>query len=521
MLKGISGLTIASLLKTMAANYPEHRAVVDIDGDKKRSYREVNSRANRLAHALLKLGINKGCKAAMFMNDSVEVLEIIFALNKIGAVWTLCNYRFTSNEAKRQIDHSDSAILFFHEEYKQIIEEINSELPKVKDYVVVGRGGDTDKYWKYESLFEGASQDEPDIEIFSTDPIGIIYTSGTTGTPKGAVHTNQTFLGWALCGISNVSLSLEDNILNPYPMFHMGGTVISTMSIFSGSTNYILGKFDPLKFLRVIEQEKISVVAAIPTIVQMVNTLPESEKNKYSLSSVRTLLTSGAPFLTETQNAFEAQWPHIRLHSTYSATEAYFSNLRPDDQHRKTRCVGPGVLGTELKLVDDNGNRVPNGRIGCVYVKGISVFKGYYKNEEANEKSFREDWFTCEDAGYMDEEGYLYLVDRKKDIIISGGENIASVEVEQLLIKHPDVAEVAVIGVPHEKWGESVHAVVALNAGSTAGSEEIIDWCREKIAGFKRPRSVSIISELPKSPTGKILKQKLRDSYWKKQEGDV
>ena len=182
------------------------------------------------------------------------------------------------------------------------------------------------------------------------------------------------------------------------------------------------------------------------------------------------------------------------------------------------RCVGPALFGTEIKLLDKDGNEVPPGELGIVYAKGISLFKGYYRNPEANKKSFRGEWFTCEDVGYLDEEGYLHLVDRAKDMIISGGENIASVEVENILISHPAIFECAVIGVPDEKWGERVHAVVSLNQGYEVLSKEIIEWCKGKMAGFKRPRSAHIVPELPKNPSGKILKRKIRDQYWKDKE---
>jgi long-chain acyl-CoA synthetase len=208
----------------------------------------------------------------------------------------------------------------------------------------------------------------------------------------------------------------------------------------------------------------------------------------------------------------------VKLHSTYSATEAYFTNLRPEGQGKKVRCVGPAVFGNELKLMDKEGKEVPQGEVGIVYVQGISVFKGYYKNAEADAKSFRGNWFTCEDMGYLDEEGYLHLVDRAKDMIISGGENVASVEIENMLLEHPAIFECAVVGVPDDKWGERIHAVVSLHPDQKVSPEEIMDWCKGKIAGYKRPRSVDIITELPKSPVGKILKRELRDQYWKDQK---
>lgn len=516
---GLSGLTIGEVLRNHALNYPEHMAVVDVDHEKRYTFEQLNNRVNRLANSLLDMGIQKGDRVGIFMKDLVEVFELMCALNKIGAIWAPCNYRFTAGEVQRQLEHSDQKMLFFEDEYLDLVEEIRGNLPGIERYVVVGKTKKP-RYQLYEALLEGSSEGEPapKDEVTSKDVIGVIYTSGTTGVAKGAMHTHRTFLGWAFDAMYENSTGRDDRLLNPYPMFHMGGSIFSVTCLLSGATHYIFGKFDPLKFLKVVEEEKITVIWAVPTIVHAINSLPQEVKDKYKWSSVRSLTTSSTPFLTETQVAFTNQWPHIKLHSTYSATEVYFTNLRPEDQDRKVRCVGPALFGTEIKLLDKDGNEVPPGELGIVYAKGISLFKGYYRNPEANKKSFRGEWFTCEDVGYLDEEGYLHLVDRAKDMIISGGENIASVEVENILISHPAIFECAVIGVPDEKWGERVHAVVSLNQGYEVLSKEIIEWCKGKMAGFKRPRSAHIVPELPKNPSGKILKRKIRGQYWKDKE---
>ncbi|MCD6486278.1 MAG: AMP-binding protein [Syntrophobacterales bacterium] len=512
---GLSGLTLGAILRYHALNYPHHLAVVDVDNNKRYTYEELNNRVNRLANSLLAMGIQKGDKVAILMKDRLEPLELMYALNKIGGIWAPVNYRLTPQGVKQQVLHSDAKMFFFEEEFANGIQEIKESL-KIDNYVMLGEK-ERPGYAFYDALFEGFSEEEPEPEeaISSEDIIGIVYTSGTTGVSKGVMHTHRTFLGWAFNGMYRDATNRNDRLVNPYPMFHMGGSALSAICLLAGATNYIFGKFDPMKFIKVIEEEKITVVWAIPTIVHAVNNLAKEVKDKHKWASVRAFTTSGAPFLSETQIEFTKQWPHIKMHSTYSASEAYFTNLRPEDQDRKVRCVGPAVFGSEIRLMDKEGKDVPQGEVGIVYVQGISVFKGYYKNPEADKKSFRGDWFTCEDMGYLDEEGYLHLVDRAKDMIISGGENIASVEVENMLSDHPAIFECAVIGVPDDKWGERVHAVVSLHPGQQVKPEEIIDWCKDKIAGYKRPRSVDIIQELPKSPVGKLLKRELRDQYWK------
>ena len=516
---GLSGLTLGEILRNHAINYPKHMAVVDVDSNKRYTYEELNNRVNRLANSLLAMGIQKGDKAAILMKDRMEPLEVIYALNKIGGIWAPVNYRFTPREVERQVIHSDAKIFFFEKEFTDCIEDIRGNISKIEQYIILGEKAKPG-YKLYEDLFEDSSEDEPQPEssLSSEDVIGMVYTSGTTGVSKGSMHTHRTFLGWAFSGMYENATNRNDRLINPYPMFHMGGSVLSTICLLAGATNYIFGKFDPMKFVETVENEKITVVWAIPTIVQSINSLPREVKDRHKWESLRSFTTSGAPFLTETQNSFTKQWPNVNLHSTYSATEAYFTNLRPEDQSKKVRCVGPAVFGHELKLMGKEGNEVPQGEVGIVYVQGISVFKGYYKNTEADAKSFKGNWFTCEDMGYLDEEGFLHLVDRAKDMIISGGENVASVEVENMLLEHPAIFECAVIGVPDDKWGERIHAVVSLQPDKRVSTEEIMSWCKDKIAGYKRPRSIDIITELPKSPVGKILKRELRDEYWKGQK---
>jgi long-chain acyl-CoA synthetase len=512
---GLTGLTIGFLLTNHAKSYPHYMAVVDIENNKRHTYKELNDRVNRLANSLIYMGIQHNDKIGILMRDRSEFVEIMYASNKIGAVWAPCNYRFTAEEFESQLEHSDAKILFFEEEFTELVEKIKGSLPKIDKLVMIG-GEKCGRYQAYESLIGYSSGEEPKpkTEISNEDTVSLIYTSGTTGAPKGTIHTHNTFLGWAFVAAYETSLAREDRILNPYPMFHMGGSIISVVSLLAGATNYIFGKFDPIKFLRVIEEESITMAFCVPTLIHFVNNLAQEEKDKYKLNSLIRLWTSGAPFLTEIQNTFMKQWPHIKLHSVYSATEACFTNLRPNEQSLKTRCVGLPVFGMEVMLMDQKGEEVTTGKLGVVYSRGITLFDGYYKNPGDTAKAFRGDWFTCEDVGYQDKEGYLYLVDRAKDMIISGGENIATVEVENILLKHPAIFEVAVIGIPDEKWGEKVHAVVSLKPGQETSTEEIIDWCKDKMAGFKRPKSVTIIPELPKNPTGKILKRALRDEYW-------
>lgn len=509
---GLSGLTMGGILKNHATNYPEDLAVVDVDHGQKCTYQELNNRVNRLANGFLAMGMGKGDPIAIYLDDRMEWLEIIFAVNKIGAVWIPCNYRFTSEEVRQQLDHCQPKWFFSGNNSGEVIEKLKSKVPTIKNFVILA-DNEIPGCSRYRSIQENSSEEEPKLEenVSCEDLVGIIYTSGTTGVPKGVMHTHRTFLAWAFTNVYEAGIVREDRILNPYPMFHMGGLIVSTTAMFSGAANFMLGKFDPLKFISLLENEKLTLFMAVPTIIHAINNLPQEVKNNHTLSSVSRFFTSSAPLFAEIKEAFTKQWPHLEIMTAYTATEMFFTDLRPRDQARKILCVGRPAFGSKIKIIDKNGQGLPKGQPGLVYGKGISRFTGYYKNPGANQKSFQGDWFTCEDIGYLDEEGYLYLIDRDKDMIISGGENIASAEVENMLLKHPAIFECAVIGVRDEQWGEKVTAVVSLRPGQKVTSEEIITWSRGKIAGYKQPREVQIIPDLPKNPIGKILKRELRD----------
>jgi acyl-CoA synthetase (AMP-forming)/AMP-acid ligase II len=265
-----------------------------------------------------------------------------------------------------------------------------------------------------------------------------------------------------------------------------------------------------------VESEEITLFMAVPTIIHAINNLSQDVKDSHPMLSVNRFYTSSAPLYGETKEAIGKQWPHMQMFAVYSATEMIFTSLRPQDQLRKQLCVGRASLGTEIKIMDKNGKELSNGQPGLVYGRGISRFIGYNRNPEANQKAFLEDWITCEDVGYLDEEGYLYLIDRDKDMIISGGENIASVEVENMLLKHPAIFEAVVVGVRDEQWGERVEAVVSLQPGQQLTPEEVMAWCKGKLAGYKQPRKVHIVAEIPKNPVGKILKKDIREQLNKK-----
>ena len=363
-------------------------------------------------------------------------------------------------------------------------------------------------------MIAGSSPEEPDIAVLDTDMCSMIHTSGTTGGPKGAMRSYRRSLGWAFDAIIGFNLSFSDKWLNPFPLFHQGGSILSIVSITVGSTLIIPGPFDPIKMLKIIHTEKVTTAAFAATMSNFIMKLPQSELNKYDVSSMRCLINGASALLTDTKKSLLNYFPNLRIYEHLSTTEAFYVALPFEEINDKERCVGLPGFGMEVKLLNDQGEEVPMGERGLIYGRGISIFNGYYNNPEANAKAFRGEWFTAEDIGRFDEDGYLYVVDRKKDMILTGGENVASVDVENILINNPKLMEVAVVGVPDKKWGERVHAAVVLKPGEKASAQELMDWCSDKIAGYKRPRSIEFLKELPKNPSGKVLKRNLRKKYW-------
>ena len=290
--------------------------------------------------------------------------------------------------------------------------------------------------------------------------------------------------------------------------------MLSICTLTLGATVYIPGAFDPRKTLKIIQDEGITTGAFPATVSNFLMKLSPVERAGYEVSSMRRIINGASALMSDTKESLLKYYTNAQLYDHLSCTEAFYTVLPAIDARRKDRCVGLPGFGMEVRLLNDDLEDVRPGEPGIIYGRGISVFDGYYKNPEANVKAFAGEWFTAEDIGRFDGEGYLYVIDRKKDMILSGGENISSIEVENVILNHPGVMEVAAVGVPDSTWGEHVHVLVVLKAGEAVAEEEIIDWCKDKLAGFKRPRSVEFLPQLPRNASGKILKRELRDSYW-------
>jgi len=511
-------LNIGEILRVHARKHPRKMAVKDWRG-KTLTYPELDSRTNRLANALLSMNLRKGDRVAIMLYNCAEYIEVYCALAKTGLVAVPVNWRFVGKEIEYVVNHSDSKAMIVSEDFVDVINSVRSGFEKIEDknYVVVGRSAEG--YVNYENLIADSSDRAPKVRVNGEDTWIQVYTSGTTGIPKGVVRSHESYIFSYLIEAVEFGFSEKDYGMIVMPLYHVNSTFYGPLFLYIGASLYI-GRdkgFDPVELLSVISRERVTFTSLIPTHYNMILNVPEDERKKYDVSSVRKLLCSSAPVRSHVKKGILKCFPNVELYEAYGSTEAgLVTILRPEDQLRKLGSMGRECLGTDvIKLLDGKGKEVPVGEVGELYSKGPMMFDEYYKDPEKTRSSFRDEFFSAGDMVKRDEEGYYYIVERKDNMIITGGEHVYPSEVEEIISQHPKVFDVAVIGVPDDIWGEAVKAVVTLKEGETATPEEIIEWCRGKMAGFKKPKSVEFISdsEMPRTTTGKILHRKLREKY--------
>lgn len=500
-------------IKLNAIRYGEKEAISF--KNKRFTYRELNERVNRLAHALQQQGIRKGDKVAFMLLNCNELFEIMFACGKIGAVFVPINSRFVGPEIRYVLENSDAVVLFFGNEFENEIKKIQGQLKDVRLFISVGQKVNLTPL-EYEELIADYPKEEPEIKeaLNELDTICIMYTGGTTGLPKGAVRSHRSLYLVGLLFSIEFSIGRNGKGLVSGPLYGAAALSISMPNLIVGNPVHILEKFHPVEVLEAIEQEKTTNAFMAPPMFEAIFALPEEVRNKYDVSSMRTLVSVGAPLHTSTKEKVLSFFNEADLNEFYGASEHGGStNLFPEYQHEKDRSVGLPMLGMEVKLVDDQGIEVPIGEPGEFLVKGLTLCDEYYKNPEATNEAFRGEWLGLGDMGIQDEEGYYYIVDRKQDMILSGALNVYPAEIEGVLHQHPNILDVAVIGVPDEKWGEAVKAIVVLHEGEKTTAEDIIKYCEGRLANYKRPQSVEFVTELPRSLQGKLLKYQLREKY--------
>ena len=518
-------MDLGAKLKQNAEAFPEKPAI--IFRDKITTYRDLNDRAARFGNAITSLGLRSRDKVSVILRNSTEYLEIVHGLCKAGLVHVPVNWRFAPEEMRHVIKNSESGVVVVSEEFAEKLAPVKADLESIVRgrYILIGEKAPWNML-DYRSILVEASSSEPGVRNAPTDPFYIGYTSGTTGFPKGAVTRHGDWPTKATLFPALLRMDEDTVQLLTMPLFHINAIVSSSIAHYVGHTVVVMERFDPEEALRLIEKYKVTFSSMVPTMYHRLKNLPSEVFDKYDTSSMKSLMQSSAPIPFPTKEWIIGNFNNAGLHEVYGGTEtAVVTYLAPEEQLKRPGSVGRALPNIEVKLVDEEGNEVGQGEVGQLVTRlrtdPKSAVSEYYKDEKATKASFKDGWFSSGDMARMDEDAFYYLVDRKFDMIISGGENIYPAEIEEVLYRHGKILESAVIGVPDDEWGEQVKAVVVLKEGKSATAEEIIDYCREHLASYKVPRTVDFVSDLPKTDTGKILKKLIKAPYWKEKEGNI
>ncbi|MFO1314313.1 MAG: AMP-binding protein [Burkholderiales bacterium] len=509
-------LTVAEVVAAQARLQPAK--IGARDSRRSLSFAQWNERASRLANALLGLGLAKGDRVALLAYNCVEWMELYVALARAGLVAVPVNFRLVAAEIEYIATHCEARAFVVQDALVDRVLSIRDRLAVVPGgFVHFGAPRAPEGWQSYEAMIGAASPAMPAIQVAPTDTWALMYTSGTTGRPKGAIRNHAGSALISLVTALDMGLTRNDTALLVMPMCHANSLYFSFTFTYLGAACVIDDRahFDPAALLRTLSEQHVTFTSLVPTHYIMMLDLPASVKAKYDVGRVSKLMISSAPARKETKLAIMAHFRNSQLFELYGSTEAgWVTLLRPDEQITKLGSVGREWTGSgPIRLLDVNGNEVPDGEVGELFSRTPYAFDGYWKNPEKTAEAFRGAWCSVGDMARRDEDGYYHLVDRKSNMIISGGENIYPSEVEHLLAGHPAVQDVAVVGLPDAKWGETVCAAVVLRPGATAAEDELLAWCRERIAGYKRPRAIVFIEEaqMPRTATGKIQHGRLRD----------
>ena len=485
--------------------------VAVICGERTLTYGELNTRARKVANALHGLGVRAGDRVAVMAHNSLELLEIAAGLAKLSAIVVLLNYRLREHEVAYILNDCQAKVAFAGPELVEVVDQARATMLGELTYVAIG--SEIKEGWlRYEDLLTNASADVPS----GVGGLGssMSYTSGTTGKPKGAYRPRGVLPGDVIQAIQAFGLAESDVHLMAGPYYHSAPSAFVGLHLLLGATIVVQPRFDAVEALQLIERHHITTTFMAPTLLQRLCDVPAEEFARYDSSSFRSIILGGAPCPYVLKVQAVARFGEV-IWEFYGATEtAFVTILRPEDQLRKPGSCGKVGPGQEIRLLDAAGNEVPDGTPGEMWARNASLAE-YYRKPEATANNMRDGFFSVGDIAYRDAEGYYFICDRKIDMIISGGVNIYPAEIEAVLTAHPAVADVAVIGVPDDYWGESVKAVVEVRPGATVTVAELIDFCSEQLADYKKPRSIDFVAALPRNPAGKLLKASIREPYWK------
>jgi fatty-acyl-CoA synthase len=508
-------LTIGQLLSTQARLQPDRIGARDLE--RAMTFADWNARACRLANGLLALGLSRGDRIAVLAYNRVEWAEIYAAVAKAGLIAVPVNFRLTGPEAGFICTDCGVSAVIAEAALAGLVEAMRAGLTvPASNYIVIGESARSG-WQEYEALIAGASDSEPGIDVTPDDTWCLMYTSGTTGNPKGAIRSHRGMAMLAFMTQVELGLTRGDDALLVMPMCHANSLNFFTAFLSIGATVTVFSRpnFDATLCLRTIGAMGVTFSSLTPTHYLMMLDVPETERGDAGFENVSKLMVSSAPARIETKRAIMQMFPNSGLYELYGSTEAgWVTFLHPDEMFDHLGTVGREVVGSApIMLLDDAGNEVPDGQPGELYSCGPYAFEGYWNLPEKTAEAFRGAYLSVGDMAVRDEHGFIRLIDRKKNMIISGGENVYPTEVEAVLAQHPAVKDVAVVGCPDEKWGERVAAAVVLRKGAEVSADDLIAWSKDRLAGYKRPREILFLGpdEMPRNATGKILHRVLRD----------
>ena len=493
---------IPELLKQRVSAAPD-KPFLFSEADKRQfTYKEFEAAVTRTANMLAANGVQKGDVVSLLLPNSVEYVIAYFACWQRGALAGPINSLLKSQEIAYVISNSEAKALLVNSEFVPVVESVQKDLPTLQ--AIIRFDDESEATRGYSSDTEAATEVDLDHEAI------IIYTSGTTGKPKGCLLTHGNVIANARQITSWLSFTEKDRLLTIMPLFHMNAVSVTTMSaLYAGGSTVVSPKFSASRFWQIISDYEITSFGSVATMLSMLlSTYPDGIPAGLKTDQLRFAMCGSAPVPAEVMRRFEDTFNCLVIEGYGLSESTCRSTFNPPDQRRRPGSCGLPI-GNEMRVVDDEDREVPEGELGEIVLRGENILKGYYKNNAANDTAFRNGWFHTGDIGYRDKDGFFYIVDRKSDMIIRGGENIYPREIDEVLYQHPDVAAAAVVGVPDTLYGEEVAAVIVLKPGAKTSEQQVIDYCKGRLADFKCPKTVHFMEDIPKGPTGKLLKREL------------